>query len=176
MRAVGRWIERGLAVFGGLVILYWLTLDYSIIVSRSMSPTLEGTNIDNGDRVITEKITRWYRPPRRWEVITFLSKEGEKIMKRVAGLPGENVQMRDTGQLVIDGREVACPASLDIKYLRFGNLIEGKPIPCGDGYYVLGDDLKDSDDSRFNGPVPARRIIGRAWLIAWPWKRAGWVR
>ena len=62
--------------------------------------------------------------------------------------------MRDTGQLVIDGREVACPASLDIKYLRFGNLIEGKPIPCGDGYYVLGDDLKDSDDSRFNGPVP----------------------
>ena len=67
-------------MFGGLVILYWLTLDYSIIVSRSMSPTLEGTNIDNGDRVITEKITRWYRPPRRWEVITFLSKEGEKIM------------------------------------------------------------------------------------------------
>lgn len=176
VRAVGRWIERGLAVFGGLVALYWLTLDYTVIISRSMSPTLEGTNVDHGDRVITEKITRWYRRPRRWEVITFISNDGQKVMKRVAGLPGENIQMRNTGQLLIDGREIHCPPSLDIKYIRFGNLIEGKPVPCGDGYYVLGDDLKDSDDSRFNGPVPARRIMGRAWLIVWPWKRAGWIR
>ncbi len=176
LRTIGRWIERGLAVFGGLVILYWLTFDYSIIVSRSMSPTLEGTNLDNGDRVITEKVTRWFRAPRRWEVITFLDKEGQKVMKRVAGLPGENVQMRDRGQLLIDGREVHCPPSLDLKYLRFGNLMEDSPVPCGDGYYVLGDELKDSDDSRFNGPVPARRVMGRAWLIVWPWKRAGWIR
>ena len=49
-------------------------------------------------------------------------------------------------------------------------------MPCGSGYYVLGDDLKDSDDSRFNGPVPADRIMGRAWLIVWPMKRLGWVR
>jgi len=176
LRTVGRWIERGLAVFGGLVILYWLTFDYSIIVSRSMSPTLEGTNLDNGDRVITEKVTRWFRAPRRWEVITFLDKEGQKVMKRVAGLPGENVQMLDRGQLLIDGREVHFPPSLDLKYLRFGNLMEDKPVPCGEGYYVLGDELKDSDDSRFNGPVPARRVMGRAWLIVWPWKRAGRIR
>jgi signal peptidase I len=176
IRTLGRWIERGLAVFGGLVILYWLTFDYSIIVSRSMSPTLKGTNLDNGDRVITEKVTRWFRAPRRWEVITFLDKEGMKVMKRVAGLRGENVQMRDTGHLLIDGREVQCSPSLDLKYMRFGNLMEDKPVPCGDGYYVLGDELKDSDDSRFNGPVPARRVMGRAWLIVWPWKRAGWIR
>jgi signal peptidase I len=176
IRTVGRWIERGLAVFGGVVALYWLTLDYAIVVSRSMSPTLEGSNLDNGDRVITEKVTRWFRSPRRWEVIAFLDKEGQKVMKRVAGLPGENIQMQDTGQLLIDGREVQPPPSLNIKYLRFGNLIEGKPVPCGDGYYVLGDETKDSDDSRFNGPVPAKRVIGRAWLIVSPCERAGWIR
>jgi signal peptidase I len=49
-------------------------------------------------------------------------------------------------------------------------------VPCGDGYYVLGDELKDSDDSRFNGPVPARRVMGRACRVVWPWKRAGWIR
>jgi signal peptidase I len=71
---------------------------------------------------------------------------------------------------------VECPHSLHLEQLRFGNLMEDKPVPCGDGYYVLGDELKDSDDSRFNGPVPARRVMGRAWLIIWPWKRAGWIR
>jgi len=60
--------------------------------------------------------------------------------------------------------------------VRYGNLTEGKPVPCGDGYYVLGDDLKDSDDSRFNGPVPPHRILGRAWLIVSPRNRFGWVR
>jgi len=176
IRAVVRWIERGLALFGGLVAFYWLTMDVAVVVSPSMSPTLQGTSVDDGDRVITEKVSRWYRKPRRWEVITFVNDAGEKRMKRVAGLPGENVQMLVHGELLIDGQRIECPPSLDTKYLQYGNLLDGNPVPCGSGYYVLGDDLKDSDDSRFNGPVPARRIIGRAWLITWPWKRSGWVR
>jgi hypothetical protein len=78
------------------------------------------------------------------------------------------------GNLRIEGRGRV--STLHLEQLGFGNHMEGKPVPCGDGYYVLGDELKDSDDSRFNGPVPARRVMGRAWLIVWPWKRLGWVR
>ena len=143
-----------------------------------MSPTLQGTSIDNGDRVVTEKVSRWFRRPRRWDVITFINPNGDKLMKRVAGLPGENVQMRSRSELLIDGRPIEVPPSLDPqhKYLRLGNLMDRGPVPCGDGYYVLGDDLKDSDDSRFNGPVDAHRVIGRAWLITWPYSRLGWVR
>ncbi|MGD9649044.1 MAG: S26 family signal peptidase [Pirellulales bacterium] len=55
-------------------------------------------------------------------------------------------------------------------------MTEGKPFACGDGYYVLGDDSKDSDDSRFNGPVPTDDVLGRPWLILWPRDRAGRVR
>lgn len=171
-----RWIERGLAGFGAVVAFYWLTMDVSVVISPSMSPTLMGTNPDDGDRVITEKVSHWFRSPRRWEVIAFITDTGEKRMKRVIGLPGESVQMVHHGELLIDGQAVECPPSLDVKYLKFGNLADGNPVPCGDGYYVLGDDLKDSDDSRFNGPVPAHRVMGRAWLIAWPMTRAGWVR
>lgn len=174
-RRVLRWGERGLAIFGGLVLVYWLTLDLSVIVSPSMQPTLQGTNLDNGDRVLTEKVSLKFRRPRRWEVITFITPEGEKRMKRVVGLPGEEVQMPEPGKLFVDGRQLEVPASCNLRYLRFGNLFDGKPVPCGDGYYVLGDDLKDSDDSRFNGPVPAEQILGRVWLIAWPWERVGWV-
>src|SRR5262245_38096902 len=175
-RAGLRWIERGFAAFGAIVAFYWLTMDVSVVISPSMSPTLQGTNPDDGDCVVTEKISRWFRAPRRWEVITFINDAGDKRMKRVAGLPGESVQMPSPGELLIDGRSVNCPPPLERKYLRFGNLTDGKPVPCGNGYYVLGDDLKDSDDSRFNGPVPANRIIGRAWLIIWPRQRIGWVK
>lgn len=175
-RRMLRWIERGLAVFGGLVIIYWLTLDLSVIVSPSMQPTLQGTGIDDGDRVITEKVSLRFRQPRRWEVITFVTPAGEKRMKRVVGLPGETVQMPEPGKLTIDGKPIELPATLNVRYLRFGNLIGAAKVPCGTGYYVLGDDLKDSDDSRFNGPTPPEQIVGRTWLIAWPWSRIGFVK
>jgi signal peptidase I len=176
VRGALRWLERGLAAFGALVIVYWLTVDVSVVVSPSMAPTLQGTSVDTGDRVVTEKISPWFRQPRRWEVITFVTSEGEKRMKRVAGLPGENVQMVVRGELLIDGRRVDPPEVIERKFLRYGNLMDGKPVPCGNGYYVLGDYLKDSDDSRFNGPVPADRVLGRAWLIVSPWQRFGFVR
>lgn len=174
-RAVMRWTVRGFAVFGAIVAIYWLTLDISVVVSPSMSPTLQGTSVDNGDRVVTEKVSYWFRAPRRWEVITFTNAVGEKRMKRVAGLPGENVQMLTLRELLIDGQPIEIPPSLNNKYLRYGNLKDGKPLPCGDGYYVLGDDLRDSDDSRFNGPTPATHVVGRAWLIVWPFARFGFV-
>ena len=125
-----------------------------------MAPTLQGTRTDTGDRVLTERISYWFRSPRRWEVITFTTKEGEKRMERVAALPGENVQMPESGELLVSGQRVDPPPSLDRKYLRYGNLLDGKPVPCGDGYYVLGDDLKDSEDSRFDGVVAPRSVMG----------------
>ena len=176
VRRALRWVERGFAVFGVLCLLYVLTVDLSIVTSSSMSPTLQGKNVDDGDHVVTEKVTRWFRQPRRWEVIVFTRDDGVQLMKRVVGLPGETVQLSEDRRLLIDGKLVEMPSGLNQKYLKFGNLFEGKPVPCGEGYYMLGDDLKDSDDSRFNGPVMPSRLIGRAWLIVSPWDRFGFVR
>jgi len=41
---------------------------------------------------------------------------------------------------------------------------DGKPIPCNEGYFLLGDDSRDSYDSRYQGPIPFDHIHGRAWL------------
>lgn len=176
VRRAFRWVERGFAVLGVLFLVYVATLDVSVVTSPSMAPTLQGTSIDNGDHVLTEKVTRWFREPRRWEVIAFTRDDGAQIMKRVAGLPGEDVRLTKERELLIDGQAVDIPPSLNRKFLRYGNLFEGKPVPCGDGYYVLGDDSKDSDDSRFNGPVEPDRVVGRAWMIVWPPARFGFVR
>jgi signal peptidase I len=174
-RGALRWIEHGFALLGAFVVLYWLTLDVSVMTSTSMTPTLQGTSYWNGDHILTEKVTHWFRTPRRWEVITIINDEGVRVMKRVVAFPGETVQLSEDGGLLISGQPMEGPEALDRKYLRFGNLSSIKPFPVGDGYYVLGDDTKDSDDSRFNGSIRADRIVGRAWLIVYPFSRFGFV-
>lgn len=174
-RRMLRVTERGFALFGLMVAVYLLFFNLSVVVSPSMKPTLQGTNIRDGDYVLTERVTWRLRELRRWEVITFLNDEGIRVMKRVAGLPGESVRWSE-GEFSVDGRPVELPASLDKKYLRAGNLADGNPVSCGDGYYVLGDDSRDSDDSRYNPPVSADRVLGHAWLVVWPKARIGRVK
>jgi hypothetical protein len=53
------------------------------------------------------------------------------------------------------------------------NLVNGKSVPIGDGWHVLGDQLRDSLDSRYEGPVRKNQIVGHAWLRVWPLSRYG---
>jgi signal peptidase I len=177
LRWMVRQAERFFAIVGLGVVVFHLCFSYSRMTSYSMKPTLQGTNWENGDRVVTEKVSYWLRCPRRWEVVTYRGQEGNQIMKRVVGLPGEQVQMLRGGRIFIDGRQIEPPAELDfLDYFPFGNLTAGKTVDCGAGYYLLGDYSLDSDDSRFNGPLPPEKLIGRAWLIVGPSGRRGLVR
>jgi signal peptidase I len=176
VRWLFRQLERVLAAVGLGAIIYYACFDLSRVVSNSMSPTLRGNDLEGGDLVLTERVSYWLRQPRRWEVITFRDPEGTQIMKRVVGLPGEHVQMRNDGSIVIDGKPVERPAELSfLHYFPFGNVITDKTAACDDGYYVLGDFSRDSDDSRFNGPVKPKQLVGRAWLIVGPSGRRGFV-
>jgi type IV secretory pathway protease TraF len=54
--------------------------------------------------------------------------------------------------------------------------MNGAAVECGTGYFLVGDDSVDSQDSRWEGPFPPARIVGRAlWVVA-PAARRGWVR
>ncbi len=95
---------------------------------------------------------------------------GRRDVKRVIGLPGERVALRE-GMLYVNGRELAEP------YLG------GLPSSIGLGeaswrlgvgeYILLGDNRAHSTDSRSYGPVDSSRIIGRVWLRYWPPARFG---
>jgi len=163
--------EHVFAAIGVAFVVYAVGFDISVMASGSMAPTLQGTSIENGDHVLTEKVSYWFRRPHRWEVVTFRNSESLQVMKRVVGLPGETVSLKD-GEVMIDGSPVGRPPALGfLKYYTFGHLFRGKSAPCGTGYYVLGDDSKDSQDSRFEGPVAPEQIRGRAWLVVWPLSR-----
>jgi signal peptidase I len=175
-RRLLRQAEHVLAMIGAGLIVYFACFDVSRVISESMSPTLRGDDWQTGDVVLTERVSYWLRRPRRWEVITFRNATGDRVMKRVVGLPGEQVQMRRDGQIVIDGEPVEVPTELSfLKYFPFGNVVVDKAVACDDGYYVLGDYSRDSDDSRFNGPVWPEEVIGRAWLIVAPSEHRGFV-
>jgi signal peptidase I len=171
-----RQVEHALALIGLGTLIYYCCFDLSRILSNSMSPTLQGEDWKTGDLVLTERVSYWLRQPRRWEVITFRAPDGRQVMKRVVGLPGEHVQMRRDGGIVIDGQSAELPAQLSfLHYFPFGNVLLDQSVPCKEGYYVLGDFSRDSDDSRFNGPVMPEQLIGRAWMIVGPSGRRGFV-
>ncbi len=167
--------EHVLAAIGLVMVVYHCGFDLSRMVSGSMSPTLRASGPDDGDWVLSEKVSYHLRHPRRWELIEFTNVDGLQVMKRVVGLPGETVSLTDK-QVAIDGEPAPKPASLkEQEYWTYGNLSRGRSVECGEGYYVLGDDTKDSQDSRYDGPIPPGRIMGRPWLIVWPPSRIGFV-
>ena len=171
-----RIIERTFAIFGLSFLLFHLTFMTSVIVSPSMSPALQGHHWSDGDRVVTELVSYRFRRPRRWEVVTFRRADGAIVMKRVVGLPGEKLQLRSNGDLVINDAVVPRPTSLSqVRYLPVALVMNDKSVDCGLGYFVLGDDSMDSEDSRFEGPIPSSWILGRAWFIFQPVTRMGWV-
>jgi signal peptidase I len=140
-----------------------------------MAPTLQGDGGRGSDWVLSENISYWFRPPRRWEVVSFHNVESFLVAKRVVGLPGESISL-DARRALINGTPLPVPASLTfLRYYAWGDLDDGKSVNCGEGYFVLGDDSKDSADSRFDGPVSPSEIRARAWLIVWPPSRIGFV-
>lgn len=175
--ALFRWARNALAIVGLTFIVYHLCFNVSVVVSDSMAPTLQGEHrtMAQADWVLSEKVSYWFRKPRRWEVVRFRQADQTEVAKRIVGLPGETVSVRDL-KLVIDGSVVPRPESLPfLRYYAWGNLNNGKEYSCGDGYYYLGDDSRDSLDSRFEGTVQEDEILGRAWLIIWPPSRMGFV-
>ena len=176
LRRFFRVIERGLAAVGLFFLIWHLGFGLSFVVSGSMAPTLRGNGKPGSDYVLTERFTYWLRPPRRWELIAFHNSEGLEIMKRITALPGESVVLKKDGAFVVDGTPAERPACIrETKYYPFGRLFNDAVAPAGSGYFVLGDDSKDSDDSRFNAPVQPADVIGRPLMILWPPSRIGFV-
>ena len=150
------------------------------VYGSSMEP-----NFENGERILTDKITYRLREPRRGDVINFEAPHDRSsdYIKRVIGLPGEEVLIRN-GKVFIYNSENPQGVELREEYLpdgaftvaseRFPDNIKVK-IPK-DSYFVLGDNRQNSSDSRIWGTVPKGNIIGKAWFSYWPSDKIGLIR
>ena len=137
------------------------------IPSGSMRPTLL-----EGDRILVNKFIYHFHEPQRGDIVVFRYPLDPKrpFIKRLAGVGGERVQIRD-GKLVVNDRP-ADEAEMfrTNRYYNQGPYgQEGAPIQIPpESLYVLGDNSLSSHDSRFWGFVPRRKVIGKAMCIFWP--------
>lgn len=136
------------------------------IPSESMVPTLE-----IGDRLFVNKFIYRFTDPGRGDVIVFKSVEGgeEDLIKRVVGVPGDTVEVRD-GTLYVNGQPQ--PDTQVNREFPDRSYYGPKTVPEGQ-VFVMGDNRANSRDSRFFGPVPYENIEGEAFLLFWPLDRIG---
>lgn len=129
-----------------------------IVLGQSMEPTLH-----NNEWVLLEKVSYWLHGPERGDVVVFKfpGDPSEDYIKRVIGLPGDHVSVRD-GHVYVNNHQ------LSEKYIAAApDYTDDKVVPKGD-LYVLGDNRDNSSDSHEWGLLPEKNIVGKAWFSYWP--------
>jgi signal peptidase I len=139
------------------------------IPSSSMVPTLQ-----INDRLIIDKVSYHFENPERGDIIVFnptdeLKRQNFKdaFIKRVIGLPGETVEVKN-GKVFVNDEPLSENYIEDAPDYQWGP----ETVPEGQ-YLVLGDNRNNSYDSHLWGFVPHDRIIGRAVVRFWPLSRMG---
>jgi signal peptidase I len=114
------------------------------------------------------------RDPQRGDVIVFIYPENPKkdFIKRLIGLPGDVIEIKN-GTIFANGKPVDHPVLRQMYYYNRGMFgQEGQKITVPpDSYYVLGDNSRSSQDSRYWGFVPKKNVLGKAFIIYWPLNR-----
>jgi len=149
-------------IIPAVLIAFFINIYVAEAAEIEAGPSMQ-PNFYAGYRVMTEKISYYLHEPRRGDVVVVERPENEgNLIKRVLGLPGETIEVRD-GHTYINGEPVAEPW---VTY--FG----GRDIPptlIQEAHiFILGDNRPVSRDSRDIGPVLIDSIIGRAWFVYWP--------
>lgn len=135
-----------------------------IVDGASMYPTF-----DNGHYLVVDEISYRFEEPQRGEVIVFeYPKDRSKnLIKRVIGLPGEIVSIKD-GEVSITSSAYPTGFVLEEPYVEFSKA-DNLSYTLGQGeYFVMGDNRLQSADSRLWGPIKRGDIIGRAIFRLYP--------
>ena len=140
----------------------------AVVDGQSMEDTLYNYNV-----VILNKLDYKLNDIKRFDVVV-LKYNGEKLIKRVIGLPGEHVEYKD-GNLYIDGflteDTYGKTGTDDFKLETLGYL----NIP-GDMYFVVGDNRNNSADSRILGLIKKEDILGSESYRIFPLTKIGRVK
>ncbi|MDY0322939.1 MAG: signal peptidase I [Candidatus Carbobacillus sp.] len=149
----------------------------TIVDGESMLDTLH-----NHERLIVNKLIYHFTTPKRGDIIVFHATENKDFIKRVIAVGGDHVEMKND-TLYINGQVVPEPYLDPIKKtfeqeLKLGH---SAPLPFTDDFiinevppgtvFVLGDNRRNSTDSRMLGPIPLDRVVGRAEFTFWPLDR-----
>jgi len=164
-RKRGLWneiVELGQSILLGMLLALALqiVIQPTLVYGQSMEPSLH----DN-ERVIVDKVSYHIGLPSRGDIVVF-PVEGEPLplIKRVIGLPGDTVEVRES-RVWVNG------VALDEPYVSGPTVGNTRMVHVPEGsVFVMGDNRAagGSLDSRRLGPIPLNKLIGRARLAIWP--------
>jgi len=206
--------NKSLLIFFALMMIFRSAVaDWMYVPTGSMNPT-----IVEGDRILVDKAAYGLRipfttvrltdgnDPQRGDIVIFDSPEdGTTLVKRVVGLPGDTIEMRDERLLIngvaLDYDSANFPADSDLpratRAQDHGYLAEklgdgahaimvlpqrsamrsfGPTLVPPDHYLMLGDSRDNSKDSRYIGFVPRASVVGRAFRVAYSLDAEHWYR
>ena len=168
-REILGWIVYIAVILG----ITYLIITYVGQRTRVSGDSMEST-LHSGDNLIVDKLSYHFREPERYEIIVFPYRYEENTfyIKRIVGLPGDTIQIKD-GYLYIDGERADENYGLE-RMNKAG--IAADEIKLGeDEYFDLGDNRNGSSDSRDPsvGILKREEIIGRAWVRIWPLNNLG---
>lgn len=144
----------------------------TVVEGSSMEATLY-----DADQLIVDKLSYRFSDPERFDIVVFryLYRENSYYIKRIIGLPGETVQIKD-GQIYING---------ELLEEDYGNALMDnpgraiQPVTLGeDEYFVLGDNRNVSSDSRdpLVANVSRNQIVGKAFVCIYPFDHFGLLK
>lgn len=144
------------------------------IPSGSMEDTLKV-----GDRVIVNKLAYKIHSIDRGDVIVFHKPKTwnikeEDLIKRVVAVGGDTVRSDAGGTVWVNGKKADQSHAKLLRPCPEPLAFAQRAIPKGE-VWVMGDNRCDSDDSRFQGPVPTGDVVGHAFVLIWPVSRWDWL-
>ncbi len=159
-------IEVVVVAFGAVFLIKSFLVQPFLVSGSSMVP-----NFSDGDYLLVDEATYHFRPPQRGEVIVFRYPKQESVyfVKRIIGLPGERVQIKN-GRVIVFNQTHPAGLMLAEPYLPGEGAAAGSAEfqASEKSYFVMGDNRLYSFDSRSWGMLPEQEIIGLVQLRLWP--------
>lgn len=163
----------GFTMYVTVLVLAAMFCNYVFMLTFVPTCSMAGT-IEPGDNVICTRFGIGEDGIERYDILIFNAPDNpdETYIKRVIGLPGETIEIRD-GKVYADGLELDGSFVNDPQNRRGDGVYK---VPEGH-YFFLGDNRNKSNDSRFwkNKYVPAENIKAKARCVIYPFADAGWL-
>ena len=166
-KSLGREILSWVGTIFFALILALFINTFVIVNATVPTGSMEDTIMPK-DRIVALRLTYYVSHPQRGDIVVFRFPDAESLLyvKRVIGLPGETVEIKD-GRVYIDGAEEPLPD----EYVKGTPTGDYGPYEVPEGhYFMLGDNRENSEDSRFwvNKFVEEDKILGKVYFRYYP--------